>query len=115
MEMTANIPRPGEHKAAFLKRLGADLRRIRRRTDISCEAASAVIGDPNRDRISKVERGASGIEFYDYLRLMWFYRDEDPMHPAVQLARILLPEEDWFERAGILCREIGHEDQTDHR
>jgi hypothetical protein len=81
------------YKAEFLKRMGADLRRLREEAELSQEAVSDVIKDTkaNRDRMSKVERGASGIELFDYLRLLWFYRDYDPQHPGVLLARRLLP------------------------
>jgi hypothetical protein len=71
--------------------MGADLRRLREEADISLQLVADVLGSEKRDRISKVERGITGIDLFDYLRLMWFYQEFDPQHPAVLLARRLLP------------------------
>jgi hypothetical protein len=61
----------------------------------SCEFVAAVLNPEmrSRDRISKLECGVSGIDMFGYLRLMWFYRDLAPSHPAVVLAKRLLPPE----------------------
>ena len=75
----------------FRARMGAELRRLREESELSLQMIADVLGSEKRDRISKVERGASGIDLFDYLRLMWFYREFDPSHPAVLLARRLLP------------------------
>jgi hypothetical protein len=45
----------------------------------------------SRDAMSKVERGDTAIGLFDYLRLMDFYRERVPSHPAVALANRLLP------------------------
>jgi hypothetical protein len=45
----------------------------------------------SRDAMSKIERGARPLGRYEYLRLMYFYRDLEPEHPAVALATRLLP------------------------
>ena len=85
-----------ESKRAFLIAQGAQIRKLRKAAGYSCEYLSMALNPatPSRDRISKVERGACGIDEYDYLRLMWFLRAEaGPDHPAVQLARMLLPAE----------------------
>jgi hypothetical protein len=84
--MTTRTP-----KADFRARMGADLRRLREEADISLQLVADVLGSEKRDRISKVERGITGIDLFDYLRLMWFYQEFDPQHPAVLLARRLLP------------------------
>jgi transcriptional regulator with XRE-family HTH domain len=83
--------RTKQEKAHFRARMGADLRRLREEADISLQLVADVLGSEKRDRFSKIERGVSGIDLFDYLRLMWFYRDYDPQHPAVLLARRLLP------------------------
>ena len=84
------------NKIAFNKALGADMRRLREKTEQTLDFVAMVV-DPDvrsRDRLSKVERGLSGISMYDYLRIMWFFRDvAPPDHPAVALARMLLPRE----------------------
>ena len=66
------------------------------------EKVAIWFGSEKRDRISKVERGASGIDLFDYLRLMWFFRDVALDHPGVALARRLLP-------AAQAARVIEHE------
>jgi hypothetical protein len=88
-----------EAKREFLAKMGAELRAIRLKTDngdgpLTLEAVADVLvpGKGNRDRISKVERGTSGIDLFDYLRLLWFYREVIPDHPGVALARRLLPK-----------------------
>ena len=84
------------NRVSFNKALGADMRQLREKTERTLESVSMVV-DPevrSRDRISKVERGVSGIGMYDYLRIIWFFRDvAPPDHPAVALARMLLPRE----------------------
>jgi transcriptional regulator with XRE-family HTH domain len=87
---------PDDQKALFLKRLGADLREIREAAGLSLEAASRVLtpDNPSRDRLSKVERGVSGIDLHAYLELMFFYRTYGyESHPAVALAQKLLTSE----------------------
>lgn len=80
------------NKRRFLLAMGDDLRRLRGQTELSCEEVASVLNTTaSRDRISKIERGVTGTDLFDYLRLMWFYRDIDPDHPAVELARKLLP------------------------
>ena len=84
------------NRVSFNKALGGDMRRLREKTEQTLDFVSMVV-DPDvrsRDRLSKVERGVSGIDMYDYLRIMWFFRDvAPPDHPAVALARMLLPRE----------------------
>lgn len=84
-----------DRKAQFLKRLGADLQRLREASGLSQGRVSLVLtpDNENRDRMSKLELGKSGIDFHQYLELMWFFRSygfED--HPGVLLAGLLLPE-----------------------
>lgn len=79
-------------KKRFLKTIGADTRQVRDRADVSCEAAARVLNSyGNRDRISKFERGVSGMDMFEYLKLMWWMRDFAPGHPAVALAKAMLP------------------------
>lgn len=85
-----------DSKRAFLIAQGAQVRKFREAAGYSCEYVASVLNPatPSRDRISKLERGISGIDQYDYLRLMWFLRAEaGPDHPAVKLASQLLPPE----------------------
>ena len=84
-------PQERAHRDAFQARLGAELRRLREEAELPLQMAADVLGTGKRDRISKVERGVSGIDLFDYLRLMWFYQEFEPNHPAVLLARRLLP------------------------
>jgi hypothetical protein len=88
-----------ENKHDFLIRRGAELRALRLKTEdgtgepMGLGAIAEVLNaeTASRDRISKLERGVSGIDFFDYLRLMWFYRDvAGADHPGVALARRLL-------------------------
>jgi hypothetical protein len=81
-------------KAEFMRRIGADARKIREQTEATCEMVANVLNETNnRDRISKFERGISGMTMYDYLLMMWWYKDVEPDHPAVALARMMLPED----------------------
>lgn len=81
-------------KQRFLVTVGHDLRDLRERAGLTCEQVASVLNTTaSRDRISKVERGVTGIDMLDYLRLMWFYRDLAPNHPAVELARVMLPNQ----------------------
>ena len=85
-----------DQKAKFLSRLGTDLREIRVRAGLSLEQASLILtpDNPSRDRMSKVERGVSGIDMHAYLELMWFYRTYlDEPHPGVEMARRFLTPE----------------------
>lgn len=85
-----------DQKAKFLKTMGEDLRRIREAAGLSLDGASRVLtpDNPSRDRISKVERGISGIDMHAYLELMYFYRTYGfADHPAVALARMFLSPE----------------------
>lgn len=84
-----------EAQKGYLHSLGTELRGLRERAGYTCEFVAAALNpeQPSRDRISKLERGISGIDQYDYLRLMWFYRDVAPDHPAVDLAKRLLPRD----------------------
>jgi hypothetical protein len=84
-------PQEKAYRDAFLARMGGELRRLREEAGISLQLAADALGSERRDRISKVERGVSSIDLFDYLRLMWFYQEYDPQHPAVLLARRLLP------------------------
>ena len=91
----ASTTRVNPNRVSFNKALGADMRRLRGRTEMTLDSVSMVV-DPevrSRDRLSKVERGVSGIDMYDYLRVIWYFRDVAPEHPAVALARMLLPKE----------------------
>lgn len=80
-------------KHDYLVTMGKELRLLREKAGYTCEFVASALNpeQPSRDRISKLERGVSGIDQYDYLRLMWFYRDVAPGHPAVDLAKRLLP------------------------
>ena len=82
-----------EAKKEYLAKMGLELRELREKAGYTCEFVASALdpAQPSRDRISKLERGISGIDQYDYLRLMWFYRDVAPGRPAVDLARRLLP------------------------
>jgi hypothetical protein len=84
-------PQEIEQRETFRARMGAELRRLREESELSLQMVADVLGSEKRDRISKVERGITGIDLFDYLRLMWFYQEYDPQHPAVLLARRLLP------------------------
>jgi hypothetical protein len=79
---------------AFRTTMGADLRRLREKAGVSGrmvaeDALSHLFG--NRDWLSKVERGANSIDFIKYLELVWYYREVEPDHPGVALARRYLP------------------------
>jgi hypothetical protein len=81
-----------EERKRFLQVLGAEVRAIRQAAGYKCEYVASMLNETaSRDRISKLERGVSGIDLMDYLRLMRFYGDLVPQHPAVDLARRLLP------------------------
>ncbi len=73
------------HKS-LLETMGADLRALRVRADVSQEDTGEMLGW-NKDAISKIERGINNTSLYDYLRLMMYFRDVEPKHPAVTLAR----------------------------
>ena len=81
-------------QAAFYKRVGAELRELREREGVTCEFVASIVegDDTNRDRVAKMERGDTRIRLDQYLELMWFYRHHVPDHPAVQLAKLLLPK-----------------------
>jgi hypothetical protein len=87
------IPREKQDAAQqeiFRRRLGQELRRFREASGISQDLAADVNGW-NRDAMSKIERGERPIGMFEYLRLMWFYQELEPDHPAVALAARLLP------------------------
>src|SRR5689334_7409591 len=87
---------------AFRLTMGADLRRLREKAGLSGRMVSEdVLGHlfGNRDWLSKIERGKNSIDFIKYLELVWFYREVEPEHPGVALARLYLPAE--------LRKEIG--------
>ena len=71
--------------ANFLRLVGAELRSLRLKADLSLESVAEVFGW-NRDAISKIERGQRNMLLSDYLTLMLFYRDLAPGHPALALA-----------------------------
>jgi len=66
---------------------------LRDKAGYSCKFVASALKPEHRDRdrISKLSAGASGIDQYGYLQLMWFYCHEAPGHPAVTLAKRLLP------------------------
>jgi hypothetical protein len=83
-------------KRDYLATVGRDVRALREKADHTCDTVARVLNPetPSRDRISKLERGVSGMDMYDFLRMMWFYRDvAGPDHPAVVLAKLYLPRE----------------------
>lgn len=78
----------------FRLTMGGDLRRLREKTgktgrQVAEDDLDFLFG--NRDWLSKVERGVNSIDFIKYLELVWFYREVEPDHPAVELAKRYLP------------------------
>src|SRR5690349_21264768 len=87
------IPREKQdaaQQAIFQTRLGAELRRFREASGISQAMVGEVVGH-TRDSMSKIERGARPLGMFEYLKIMWFFRELVPEHPAVALAAQLLP------------------------
>lgn len=83
---------PNPQKQQFMRTVGQDVRDIRIAADITCETVAKVLNSVgNRDRISKFERGVSGMDLFEYLKMMWWLRDFAPGHPAVALAKMMLP------------------------
>jgi transcriptional regulator with XRE-family HTH domain len=77
-------------RALFRRRVGTELRMLREASRLSQQAVAEVFGW-TRDAMSKVERGVYPLGMYEYLRLIAFYRDLEPDHPAVALANRLQP------------------------
>ena len=85
-----------ENKRAYMAAQGAEIRKLRESSGYTCEYVATALNpeNPSRDRISKLERGISGIDNYDLLRLFWFFRDAAGLqHPMVLQARKMLPAE----------------------
>lgn len=79
-------------KTQFLKALGDDIRRIRMSLGWPQRMlAHLALASNNWVHISQVERGETGMDMIKYLTLMWNMRVECPDHPAVALAKMLLP------------------------
>lgn len=74
----------------FLKLVGAELRSIRLEADLPLAEVGDLFGW-GRDALSKIELGLRGISLHDYLKLMHFYREIVPNHPAVALAAYFRP------------------------
>lgn len=84
--------RANPQKTQFLKTLGNDVRKVRMDADLTCERVAELLTvHANRDQISKLERGIAGMDMMRYLTMMWLLRVHAPDHPAVALARRLLP------------------------
>lgn len=84
--MSERTKRDPRHHA-FLDAVGEDIRAVRESVDgIPQEAVAEVLDWSGRDPVSKVERGKTNLSLYDYLRLMDFYRELAPDHPAVALS-----------------------------
>jgi transcriptional regulator with XRE-family HTH domain len=78
------------HRDIFRRQVGRELRELREAYGLSQATVADVFGW-NRDAMSKIERGATPLGMFEYLRLMLFYRERVPEHPAVALAARLLP------------------------
>jgi transcriptional regulator with XRE-family HTH domain len=88
--MTKQTKQELANRAVFRRDIGLELRRLRESYNLSQAMVGEVLGY-NRDAVSKLERGTFPIDLFDYLRLMHFYRDRAPNHPAVALAARMLP------------------------
>ena len=87
------IPRDKQDRAQrkiFRRQVGTELRRLREAYGLSQAAVAGAFGW-QRDAMSKIERGDSLLGMYEYLRLLAYYRERVPNHPAVALADLLLP------------------------
>jgi transcriptional regulator with XRE-family HTH domain len=74
----------------FRRKVGQELREFREAYGLSQEEIATAFRW-TKDAMSKIERGERPIDMYRYLRLMQFYARADPDHPAVVLARRMLP------------------------
>ena len=73
------------------QRLGRDIRLLRESAGLSQQSIADLFGW-GRDAISKLESGSIATTVYNYLALMQFLAsDVEPDHPAVILARRLMP------------------------
>lgn len=88
--MTTAAQQDAARRAIFSRRLGQELRQLREASGASQALVSDLFGW-TRDAISKIERGKTRLGMFEYLTLMQFYRDMEPGHPAVALAKRLLP------------------------
>jgi transcriptional regulator with XRE-family HTH domain len=88
--MTAGDKRDAARRASFAQRVGRELRLLREAAGLS-QAAVADTFDWQKAAMSKIETGARPIALFEYLRLMQFYGEIEPGHPAVALAARLLP------------------------
>lgn len=88
--MTTMEQQKAARRALFAKRVGQELRQLREASGLS-QAFLADLFGWTRDAMSKIERGDRPIGMFEYLVVMNFYRDLDPTHPAVALAKRLLP------------------------
>jgi transcriptional regulator with XRE-family HTH domain len=85
MAIAGDIAMVNSSEDVFLTRVGNDLRTLREAGGLSQQAVADLFGW-QRDAISKVERGERNLTVYDYLRLLRFFRDVAPDHPALALA-----------------------------
>ena len=75
----------------FNKLLGAELRSLRKRSDMSQEEAGQLLGWTSRSTFGKVEQGEHAISLLDYLTVLHHLREADNDHPGLALADHLLP------------------------
>lgn len=78
------------------RRVGAELRKYRTAhgpNALSPGLVGSLFGW-QRDALYKIERGERHVSLFDYLQLMWLYKETCPGHPALVLAQRLLELDD---------------------
>lgn len=77
------------------KQLGAELRRLRRNTDVTMEQAAAVL-DCARSRIGHIENGRNSIRKPELKVLLDLYRANDEEHEALEELRAEASKRGWW-------------------